>query len=160
MQTDDTLLAATKEFIALEEKQLKLAKLPAKDLEILSSDKSILFNGAVVSLLSDKLKLSQERQCEKIKLVNIKTSKDLKTPYVEQRARGAYVATVSQPETAFALSKAAQATNPGKEEAAYLNKCLDWQKKNAAKGLQFVKLSAEGLSYSYLLMLHLLTIKI
>lgn len=52
---------------------------------------------------------------------------------------------MSQPEAAFALSKAAQEINPGKEEAAYLNKCLAWQKNNQTRGLRFVKLAPEGL---------------
>ena len=37
-----------------------------------------------------------------------------KEQYVAQRARGAYVASVCQPEASFDLSSAAQHTNPGK----------------------------------------------
>jgi hypothetical protein len=47
----------------------------------------------------------------------------LKDQYVSQRARGAYVATVSQPEAAFDLSFAAQAVGPPtKEQIEQLNK--------------------------------------
>ncbi len=47
--------------------------------------------------------------------------------YVAQRARGAYIATVSQPQAAFALSYAAQIIEPIYEDAQYLNRCLSWQ---------------------------------
>ena len=49
------------------------------------------------------------------------TSKD---QYVAQRARGAYKATLSQPEAAFDLSFAAQVINPKEDDAKTLNKRL------------------------------------
>jgi hypothetical protein len=64
-----------------------------------------------------------------------------KDQYVALQARGAYVATVSQPEAAFDLSAAAQVTNPQKGDIEKLNKRLDWQTNNATRGLRFVPLN-------------------
>ena len=64
-----------------------------------------------------------------------------KEQYVALRARGAYVATVSQPEAAFDLSAAAQVTDPLKEDFTKLNKRLAWQTENATRGLRFVPLN-------------------
>ena len=57
-----------------------------------------------------------------------------------QRARGAYIATVCQPEAAFDLSFAAQVTNPIEEDAKALNKRLQWQIDNSQRGLHYVQL--------------------
>jgi hypothetical protein len=48
-----------------------------------------------------------------------------KDQYVAKRARGAYIATVSQPEAAFDLSFAAQVINPKEKHAKQLNKSLN-----------------------------------
>lgn len=66
-----------------------------------------------------------------------------KEQYVSQRARGAYIATVSQPQAAFDLSFAAQVTAPTWEDAQLLNKRLDWQMQGS--GLTFVKLERKSL---------------
>lgn len=144
MQTDDTIFSATDEFIAFEEEQRLLAAFPAKDVEVLSKKKPLTFNGAIISQTGHILQLTQERQCKKIELVDVE-SKDLKTPYVRERARGAYVASMTQPEAAFALSRAAQTTSPDESDAVYLNKCLTWQKDNTKRGLRFFKTAPEGL---------------
>jgi hypothetical protein len=47
-----------------------------------------------------------------------------KEQYIAQRARGAYIASVCQPEASFDLSFAAQVTNPTEEDAKTLNKRL------------------------------------
>ncbi|KAI1007037.1 hypothetical protein K3495_g1183 [Podosphaera aphanis] len=65
---------------------------------------------------------------------------NLKAHYLAQRARDAHVATVSQPEAVFALSKAAQVTHPTESDVKALNKCLLWQKDNIQRGIKFVKL--------------------
>ena len=52
---------------------------------------------------------------------------------------------MSQPEASFALSRAAQCTEPTVDDAKLLNKCLEWQSTNAIKGLRFPKLNAEAL---------------
>lgn len=60
--------------------------------------------------------------------------------YVQQRARGAYVATICQPEASFDLASAAQAAEPLKEEILRLNKRITWQKDNIDCGLTYVRL--------------------
>jgi hypothetical protein len=71
--------------------------------------------------------------------VNVK-AKDYAQQYLEQRARGAYLASVCQPEAAFDLSAAAQASNPTPEDAAALNKRLQWQMKHLDRGLDYIAL--------------------
>jgi hypothetical protein len=46
----------------------------------------------------------------------------IKDQYVTQRARGAYIASVYQPEAAYDLSVAAQAIKPTKNDITNLNK--------------------------------------
>jgi hypothetical protein len=59
---------------------------------------------------------------------------------VEQRARGAYVASICQPEAAFDLSVAAQHQEPVQADVAALNRRLDWQTKNIDRGLKYIAL--------------------
>jgi hypothetical protein len=66
-----------------------------------------------------------------------------KEQYVAQRARGAYIATVCQPEAAFGLSSAAQVTEPNEDDINKLNKVLTWQHENPSRGLRFVLLSTD-----------------
>ena len=47
-----------------------------------------------------------------------------KDQYIAQRAREAYIATMSQPEAAFDLSFAAQIVKPKEKDAKALNKCI------------------------------------
>ena len=144
LQTDDTLFTGTTEYLQLEQQKLREAEFPAKPVEKLLSDKDLPFNGAIISTINtDILKLSQQRQCSKISTID--TASDIKSQYIKERARGAYIASMCQPEMAFALSKAAQITHPAKEDANWLNKWLTWQKDNGQRGLRFVKLSPEGL---------------
>ncbi|KHJ31172.1 hypothetical protein EV44_g4110 [Erysiphe necator] len=70
---------------------------------------------------------------------------DIKPQYISQRALGAYIATVCQPEASFDLSRAAQTVSPGINEAALLNKRLKWQKINSRRGLKFIKLDNKSL---------------
>jgi hypothetical protein len=51
-----------------------------------------------------------------------------------------------QPESAFDLSFAAQVINPKEEDAKRLNKRLQWQINNKARGLRFVPLNLRDLS--------------
>ena len=67
----------------------------------------------------------------------------MKDQYVAERARGAYIATVSQPQAAFSLSFTAQTTQPTTDDAKFLNKCLDQQRND--KGLTFIKLDLQTL---------------
>ena len=106
----------------MEEIELAKANYLAKPLEELKSRQPLLFNGSVIQRIDDTLHLTQERQCKKITL--IKMDLNLKSSYIQQRARGAYIASTCQPETAFALSFAAQITQPTIKDAEYLNKQL------------------------------------
>jgi hypothetical protein len=58
--------------------------------------------------------------------------------YMEQRARGAYIASTCQPEASFDLSVAAQAQQPSDEDIRALNKRLKWQMENLDRGLRYV----------------------
>ena len=143
LQTDDSLFCATDNYIKLEEQERQEAGFPAKDIEVLGSGKDLQFNGATITKDGDNLHLYQERQCAKISLIDVKA--EIKSQYIKERARGAYVSSMCQPEAAYPLSKAAQTTEPGKEEAVYLNKCLGWQRENGKRGLRFLRLNPEEL---------------
>ena len=92
LQTDDSLIAATPEFIALEEIELKKAKLLAKPTEQLTTLHPVNFNGFIITLDNNMIKISQAKQSEAIRLLPESfTAAD----YVSQRARGAYITTVS-----------------------------------------------------------------
>ena len=47
---------------------------------------------------------------------------------LQQRGRGAYIATVCQPKSTYDLSFVAQATDPQEENIKQLNKRTQWQK--------------------------------
>jgi len=75
----------------------------------------------------------------------IRTALTPKDQYIAQRARGAYIASVCQPEASFDLSYAAQVINPDEKDAKLLNKRIQWQIENSTRGLSFVKLDTETL---------------
>ena len=58
--------------------------------------------------------------------------------YMEQRARGAYIASTFQPEASFDLSVASQAQQPSDEDIRTLNKRLKWQMENLDRGLRYI----------------------
>ncbi|KAI0996165.1 hypothetical protein K3495_g12015 [Podosphaera aphanis] len=142
LQTDDTLIASTPKFIELETKELKNAGFKAKPSEKLSVDKPLDFNGVKITLQRDgTLLINQLKQIKKIQLLD--TSSFTRGQYIAQRARGAYIATVSQPQASFSLSHAAQVIRPTVQGAELLNRCLSWQL--AASGLRFVQLDQRSL---------------
>lgn len=138
LQIDNTLILTNDIFATIKEKKQKEAKLLVKDREKLILNTPIKFNGGYIRLSDDNsLFLGQERQYQCLGLVRVKESVDLmssrskirkvvtlKEQYIAQKARGAYIATVSQPEAAFDLSFVAQVINPKKEDAKALNKYL------------------------------------
>jgi hypothetical protein len=65
---------------------------------------------------------------------------------VAQRARGAYITTVCQPESSYDLSFATQVTDPQEADVKQLNKRIQWQIDNATRGLTFVPLDMSSLS--------------
>ncbi len=137
MQTDDTLGLSNDRFAILEDEELRKAQFTAKPKETLSTAKPLQFNGCTLSLANDTIKLTQKGQGTKIELVDLKSA-DRKQIYVQQRARGAYIASICQPEAAFDLSVAAQHQEPTTEEYLALNKRLEWQTKNLDRGLKYV----------------------
>jgi hypothetical protein len=107
LQTDNTLFLGDIDFATAEQSNLEKAQFLAKEQEHLSIDKPIKFNGGLIQLDSTHcITLSQERQCQNLRLVHEKpitttssrgTVQDSLTPkeqYVAQRARGAYIASV------------------------------------------------------------------
>ncbi|KAI1001022.1 hypothetical protein K3495_g7180 [Podosphaera aphanis] len=138
MQTDDTLILGEKQFSDREEAKLKFM---AKPKEHLTTNNSISFNGCILSLHEDgSIDLCQKGQGNKIELINA-NSDDCKQIYIEQRARGAYLASICQPEACFDLSVAAQRQDPSIEDIVKLNKRLNWQKRNIKRGLKNIVLS-------------------
>ncbi|KAI0995534.1 hypothetical protein K3495_g12645, partial [Podosphaera aphanis] len=63
--------------------------------------------------------------------------------YRAQRARGAYIASVCQPEACFDLSSAAQHQNPSQINIEALNKRLKWQLDHPERGLNFIPLNLD-----------------
>jgi hypothetical protein len=140
MQTDDTLILCDDEFNQLEEDELKKAKFTAKNKEQLTIDNPLLFNGGIFSEKANgSMKLCQKKQGEKLKLVSKNTTVS-KQQYVEQRARGAYIASICQPEASFDMSVAAQHKDPGNDDITCLNKRLEWQMANLDRGLTYIPL--------------------
>jgi hypothetical protein len=127
MQTDDTLGLSNEVFATLEQAELDKAQFAAKPKEILTTTNTLQFNGCILTLNTDgTLTLSQKGQGKKIELIN--TTADVANfcqSYIEQRARGAYIASICQPEAAFDLSVAAQHQRPEQPDIAMLNKRLE-----------------------------------
>jgi hypothetical protein len=141
LQTDDTLIFADDEFVALKEKKLIRAHLTFKKREKLNLITSIKFNDELIILTdndNDKFLLfTQSKQFNQIKLINLSFSINLtsyreeirkmitfKDYYIAQRARDAYIATISQFEAIFDLSLAAQNINLKEKDAKRLNQRL------------------------------------
>ncbi|OXV09105.1 hypothetical protein Egran_03132, partial [Elaphomyces granulatus] len=139
MQTDDTLFVGNKAFAELENDELKKAQILAKPIEMLTMSNTLIFNGGKIHREGMTIKLTQKKQGDRIELIDVKKA-PFREAYVAQRARGAYIATVCQPEAAFDLSVAAQSQNPSDDDAKALNKRLKWQMKNKERGLRFINI--------------------
>src|SRR5450432_3640132 len=142
---------------------LAKAQFAAKERERLTTTTPIKFNGGIIKLAngtsptSYDITLTQERQCKNLSIIIAKpaiskssrgierTALTPKDQYITQRARGAYIASVCQPESSFDLSFAAQVTDPTEEDIQNLNKRLQWQMENTTRGLRFVKLDTTTL---------------
>jgi hypothetical protein len=59
---------------------------------------------------------------------------------VEQRARGAYIASICQPEACFDLSSAAQHQDPTPDDVKALNRRIQWQMESQDRGIAFIPL--------------------
>jgi hypothetical protein len=139
MQTDDTLMLKDDRFAELEENELKKAKLMFKKRKMLITLTSIKFNDEMINLIINKndyiLSFTQLSQFDQIRLINISISIDLissrdqirkmmtsKDQYVAQRARNAYIITMTQSKVSFDLFLIAQITNSKEEDAKRLNR--------------------------------------
>jgi hypothetical protein len=143
MQTDDTLFLASDEFAALEDSELQKAQLTAKPRDELSTASNLMFNRCVVTIEPDgTIHLTQKDQGKKIQPVNEKGD-DAQQEYLEQRARGAYIASICQPEALFDLSIAAQHQNPTAADICTLNKRLEWQINHMDRGIKYIALDLE-----------------
>jgi hypothetical protein len=142
MQTDDTLSFVTPSFSAREEDELQKATFRAKDKTTLSHEKAIEFNGGKIVFQGESIVLTQKGQASKLRTIN-SDDNDAAQQYVAQRARGAYISSVCQPEAAFDLSTAAQTTQPTKEDIGALNVRIQWQIDNPARGLNFIPLDLD-----------------
>jgi hypothetical protein len=125
-------------FAELEESELAKAKLMFKKRKMLITLISIKFNDEMIIIDSvNILLLNQFSQFDQIRLINISVSVDLissrdqikkmmtsKDQYVVQRARRAYIATMTQSEVSFDLFLIAQITNSKEKDAKRLNRRL------------------------------------
>jgi hypothetical protein len=156
MQTDDTLLLADSTFAEIEENELRKAQFLSQEREELTVENPIKFNRGQLTMKENSLELTQEWHCQNLgavlhEAVNLTSSRGVirksvlpKGQYIAQRARGAYIATVCQPEAAYDLSTTAQVTSPTEQDEKKLNKRLKWQSDNVLRGLRFVPLKTEA----------------
>lgn len=142
VQTDDTLILATEDFLTNEEKRLNEAKFRAKARETLQPETPLNFNGGVITQEGDEIILRQKGQGKRLQQINASSEQSYQT-YIEQRARGAYLATICQPEAAFDLSIAAQHKEPDQGDISKLNKRLKWQIDHPDRGLTYIPLNLQ-----------------
>jgi hypothetical protein len=99
-----------------------------------------MFNRCAVTIEPNSIiHLTQKDQGRKIQLVN-KKGDNPQQEYLEQRARGAYIALICQPEALFDLSAAAQHQNLTTADICTLNKRLEW---HMDRGIKYIALDLE-----------------
>ncbi|KAK1989923.1 hypothetical protein LX36DRAFT_695501 [Colletotrichum falcatum] len=127
MQTNDTIGLTDKPFSKRENVELEKATFTAKPKQFLETDKPITFNGGVLSLHANgEITLCQKGQGKRLQPVDAE-SPQAKQQYIKQRACGAYIASICQPEACFDYSVAAQHQSPEKGEIKELNRRLRFQ---------------------------------
>ncbi|TQN64414.1 hypothetical protein CSHISOI_11408, partial [Colletotrichum shisoi] len=140
MQTDDTFGISDAAFDDLEESKLTEANLLAKPKAYLTPGNALMFNGGIVSVDENgRVSLRQKGQGLKLQIVDPKSPTAV-TDYVRERARGAYIASICQPEASFDYSTAAQHQTPGPAEIEALNRRVKWQKESIDRGLDCIPL--------------------
>lgn len=142
MQTDDTLYLGTPSFVTAEQKAIEDAKFRCKELSTLSATHPLEFNGSTIRMIGEMdgqgyLTMCQKGQGTKLQVIE-KTDPERNQKYVEQRARGAYIASICQPEAVFDLSVAAQAQDPTDKDFDALNARIQWQIDNLDRGLNMI----------------------
>ena len=160
MQIDDILLLTTDDFANKEKKAVKSTKILIRDRSCFTSTNSIKFNDMKIqlhfSINNSYITLFQETHIGGIILIQknetsftnnrdlVKKNLNTKDQYVAQRARGAYLASICQPEIFFDLSYATQSTEYTSDDISQLNKRLAWQLINKSKRLKYVRLHQES----------------
>ena len=136
LQIDDTLILADGKFATVEKNELRAVKLLVKERERLTKITLIEFSEDHIEKTNNDLYFNQSRQCSCLRLVTIKSANlintrdvvksnvTLKDQYVVQRARGVYIAIMTQSKISFDFSFVTQAINPKEENAKQLNKRL------------------------------------
>ncbi|KAK1995303.1 hypothetical protein LX36DRAFT_659756 [Colletotrichum falcatum] len=143
IQTDDTIGLTDKTFSDREETALKEATFTAKPKQFLTTDQPMTFNGGVLFLSTNgEITLQQKGQRKRLEPVDA-ASPQAHQQYVEQRAQGAYIASICQPKACFDYSVAAQHQSPANEDIKDLNRRIIWQMKNLERGLRFLPLNLE-----------------
>lgn len=137
LQTDDTLAVCTEGFATAEDTALTEAKFRAKPKTALAKGKPLEFNGNTVTMMDDAIMLTQKGQGRKIEAIDL-TAADRAQKYMEQRARGAYIASICQPEASFDLSAAAQVHHPEDADYERLNKRLQRHAAHMERGIRMV----------------------
>ncbi|KAM4061953.1 hypothetical protein HRG_013465 [Hirsutella rhossiliensis] len=140
LQTDDTLLVGTTTFLQREDRELCFQAKPKKTLR---EGDTCDFNGSLIALEKGYLLVMQKGQVNNLNIIDLSTE-DRAQRYVEQRARGAYIASICQPEASFDYSIAAQSQDPTAEDFQALNKRIQWQIDNPQRGLRFVPIGLEA----------------
>ena len=141
MQTDDTIMLADRRFHDDEDAQMVFKSKPKQALEATGE---IVFNGCRIRRTADTVEMTQKGQGSRIELVTTDSGDMTTKCYVEQRARGAYIASICQPEAAFDLSTAAQTRDPTPADVNALNRRLNWQQANMARGLRFIPIDFDS----------------
>jgi hypothetical protein len=113
MQTNDILGVSN---IAFAKKEAKKMKFMAKERQNFTTNDCLIFNGCILIITDAILRLKQKNQGLKLEAATDRAS------YIQQQARGAYIATTCQPMASFDLSVAAQILDPTSENVAKLNK--------------------------------------
>ena len=167
MQTDDTLILATKSFSEKENQQIEQVGFKTKPKTRLHDDKQLEFNGCTIFLENDTmhgptLRVSQKGQGLKLDTINITStdSEQAKQKHIEQRARGAYIASICQPEACCDFSTLAQIRCPDNKDYKRLNTRIAWQMNNLSRGIRFFPLDLLLLNCLSSQMDHSQTIKI
>lgn len=140
MQTDDTLILATSKFNDLEETKLAFANFVAKPKIKLTTDQKLQFNGCTLIFSNGALTIRQKGQGTKLELIPEK-DEDFQRINVQQRVKGAYIASKCHQEASFNISKAAQNYNPDKFDCNELNKRLQWQMNILNQGIKYIDLN-------------------
>lgn len=144
IQTDDTVYVGNAKFFEIENKLKE--RFDSKEIEVLSHNHEIKFNGAIVRQQGNAITISQAKHIEKMNLLD--PSHFTKEQFVTERARGAYIAAVCRPDCSYAFSKLSQATEPDEKDVKDLNNAIKACKDYHKSGLRFVPLDTSTIELS------------